>query len=209
MPVNVDDVSSFAPPADDIAAALPIIEAEGAAAIPWLDDQATKILEREAEALSCRVARPVIGEGENEVRQEFEVCLDFPDDGAFQALTSVIEGRLNEALAKRRRHRTGVPLRLNDIILQRYQPGCLGITPHRDHIKYTGLVAIVVVAGDGRFCVCADRQGRDRIEVPAPVGHLILMRAPGFDDRHRRPFNFLDQVTERRYSFGMRQDSTL
>lgn len=209
MPVDVDYGSFFAPTAGDIVAALPIIEAEGAAAIPWLDDPATKILESAAEALSFRVARPVIGEGENEVRQEFEVCLDFRDDGAFQALTSSIEGRLNKALAERPRHRTAGPLRLNDIILQRYQPGCLGITPHRDHIKYTGLVAIVVVAGDGRFCICADRQGRDVIEIAAPRGHLILMRAPGFDDRHQRPFHFLDQVTERRYSFGMRHDSTL
>jgi hypothetical protein len=209
MPVDIDFASSFASTAADIAAVLPIVEAEGAAAIPWLDERAINVLESEAEALSFRVARPVIGEGENEVRQEFEVCRDLPDDGAFQALTSAIEGRLNEALAKRRRHRTGTPLRLNDIILQRYPPGCLGITPHRDHIKYTDLVVIVVVAGDGRFCVCTDRQGRDTIEIPAPAGHLILMRAPGFDDRHRRPFHFLDQVTERRYSFGMRQDSTL
>lgn len=209
MPDGVDFSSSFALTADDLAAVLTVVESEGAAAAPLLDDRATAILEREASALPFRLARPVIGEGENEVRQEFEVCLDFPDDGVFQALASAIEGRLNEALAGRRSPQAETPLRLNDIILQRYQPGCLGITPHRDHIKYKSLVAIVVVSGDGRFCICADRQGKDMVEIPAPAGHLILMRAPGFDDQRRRPFHFLDQVTERRYSFGMRQDSTV
>jgi hypothetical protein len=95
------------------------------------------------------------------------------------------------------------------LILQRYEPGCLGITPHRDHIKYTALVAIVVLCGDGRFRVCADRSGRGAVEIPAPAGHVLLMRAPGFERQGRRPFHFLDQVTERRYSFGLRQDSTL
>jgi hypothetical protein len=38
---------------------------------------------------------------------------------------------------------------VNDYIVQRYPAGCAGMSPHRDHIRYTGLVAIVMLGGRG------------------------------------------------------------
>ena len=99
--------------------------------------------------------------------------------------------------------------RINDLILQRYAPGSRGITPHRDHLRYRGLVALLVVSGDGRFCLCADRRGVGAREVAALPGDLLLMRAPGLAGSSDRPFHFLDRITAERLSFGLRWDTSV
>ena len=99
-------------------------------------------------------------------------------------------------------------LPLNDLVLQRYPPGARGITPHRDHVRYVGLVVIVQMSGDGRFGLCADRSGAGARVLDAGPGDGILMRAPGFGGAKDRPFHFLDGITVERYSLGMRSDRT-
>ena len=99
-------------------------------------------------------------------------------------------------------------LPLNDLVLQRYPPGARGITPHRDHVRYVGLVAIVQLSGDGRFGLCADRSGTGARVLAAGPGDGILMRAPDFGGAKDRPFHFLDGITVERYSLGMRYDRT-
>ena len=99
------------------------------------------------------------------------------------------------------------PFQFNDRVLQRYAVGARGISPHRDHIRYQGLVAIVVLSGSGRFYVSPDRSGQDAREIPAPAGHAILMRAPGFAGRRTRPFHGLDRVDRRRLTIGLRYDA--
>jgi hypothetical protein len=207
--VITDFGSSFVCDADAIAIAVADVATRDAVAIPLLDADTRRALMADAETLPFRQARPVIGEGDKAVHQEFKVCLDFPQDSLYRALSAAVEDLLNDALGRADTDRIETPLRLNDLILQRYEPGCLGITPHRDHIKYTGLVAIVVICGDGRFCLSDDRAGQGVVAISAPAGHILIMRGPGFSGQPRRPFHFLDQVTERRYSFGLRQDSTL
>jgi len=98
---------------------------------------------------------------------------------------------------------------INDFIVQRYSPGQQGITPHRDHIRYRGLVAIVVLSGAGKFWVCDDREGGNARTIPETSGSLLLMRAPDFAGRTDRPFHALSNITETRYSFGMRHDVSL
>ena len=101
------------------------------------------------------------------------------------------------------------PFVINDFIVQRYLPGRKGITPHRDHVRYRGLVAIIVLGGTGSFWICSNRKGAGRCDIPAPPGSLLLMRAPDFAGRTDRPFHALSEITETRYSFGMRHDVSL
>jgi hypothetical protein len=97
-------------------------------------------------------------------------------------------------------------LSFNSMVLQRYEEGSLGITPHRDGLSYVNLVCVFIIGGRGRFYVCSDRSGRDAKEIDASPGNVIFMRAPGlFEAEDNRPFHYVSQIEEPRYTFGLRQ----
>lgn len=186
-----------------VAAALGRLAHEEATAFPLLAPAACRSLIAASADLAFRRAKPVVGEGARAVRQDFEICLAIPERHRLRHLAAAFERLVAAALAGM----TAPPLadfRVNDVVMQRYPPGARGITPHRDHLRYRGLVAIVQLSGDGRFCICDDRAGSGARAIPAGPGDAILMRAPGFADRRDRPFHFLDGITTERYSFGMR-----
>jgi len=106
----------------------------------------------------------------------------------------------------RRRPPVACPFRFNDLIVQRYEPGALGITPHRDHRRYEGLIAVIPLSGAARFLLCANRSGDAAREVPAPPGSLVLMRGAGFAGRSDRPFHMVRDIGRRRLSLGLRHD---
>ena len=196
---------NFLPSEEALADALARLEAEDAVALPLLDEAACALLLAADERLTYRLARPTIGEGERQVRQDFTLCADIPAESLFWSFAAALEDLVNRALA--RLEPSPLPqARLNDLIVQRYPAGSAGITPHRDHIRYQGLVALVTLAGRGRFYVCDDRGGSGAREVPDRAGNLSLMRAPGFAGRRDRPFHFLEDITEPRVSLGLRHD---
>ena len=157
--------------------------------------------------LAYRSATPVVGDGERAVRQRFELCMDIPDHHPVRALAAALDELLDKALCSNPALWDGPPLHFNDLIVQRYEPGKTGITPHRDHIRYAGLVAVVVLSGTGRFCICSDRSGAHAREIPCPPGGVILMRAPGLAGTTGRPFHFVQDISRRRYTIGLRHDT--
>jgi hypothetical protein len=206
---------SFAPdeladPAE-LAAALARLDAAHAVSLPLLGARARRRLIGATTRLPYRPAIPVVGAGENAVRQDFALCMAIPEHGLLRAFAAKLEALVNAALERLGRkplaRPLARPLRLNDLIVQRYPEGCFGITAHRDHIRYEDLVALVTLCGDARFCLCDDRTGRGARELPCPPGSLLLMRAPGFGGRRDRPFHFLDRVTRPRLSLGLRHDA--
>ncbi len=66
----------------------------------------------------------------------------------------------------------------------------------------------MVLAGRGRFFVCEDRTGRGAREVEAAPGMAIFMRGPGFHGSQDRPFHYVSEISETRYTFGLRQRRT-
>lgn len=190
----------------EIAGCLARLEREDAAAIDLLSPQGCAELLAASAELTYRDARPVIGEGERAVHQDFEICMPVPAGSRFHHCRDALERLLARALA----HMADPPLadapRLNDLVVQRYPVGSLGITAHRDHLAYRHLVAIVTLAGRARFFVSSDRSGENAREVPIPPGSLLLMRAPGFAGRDDRPFHFLNEVAEERVCLGLRHD---
>ncbi|MDH3595203.1 MAG: alpha-ketoglutarate-dependent dioxygenase AlkB [Rhodospirillales bacterium] len=190
----------------ELAAALGRLAIENALALPLLGPAERGPLVEAAERLSYRAARPMLGEGERTVRQDFELCMTVESGSPFHALAAALERAVAGALARLNPPPLAAPPRFNDLIVQRYRPGSLGITPHRDHIRYRDLVAIVTLAGRARFFLCADRSGCNAREVPIPPGSLLLMRAPGFGGLRDRPFHMLSDVTETRISLGLRHD---
>ena len=192
---------------EEMAAALERVSREDAAVVPLLASAECQEFIDAGADLSYRSATPVIGEGERAVYQDFDICLSIPQPHRLWQLTQAVERLIAAALSTM----TEPPLEtlpLNDLVLQRYPPGARGITPHRDHVRYVGLVVIVQMSGDGRFGLCADRSGAGARVLDAGPGDGILMRAPGFAGSKDRPFHFLDGITVERYSLGMRSDKT-
>ena len=106
---------------------------EDAAAAPIFDTTCLNLLLEEIPALSFRSARAEVRINENAViRQDFDLCDDIPATSTFWRCTEVLERCPNEALAGMDPCPLVPPLKLNDLIVQRYPPGSLGITLHRD-----------------------------------------------------------------------------
>jgi hypothetical protein len=190
----------------DIAGALARLAEADAASLPLLSQEACASLLAASDALGYRPAKPVIGEGDRRVYQEFEICMPVPEASPFHACRDALERLLARALADLPAPPLARAPRLNDLVVQRYPAGSRGITAHRDHLCYRDLVAIVTLAGRARFFVSAERSGENAREVAIPPGSLLLMRAPGFAGREDRPFHFLTDVTETRVCLGLRRD---
>ena len=192
---------------DAMAAALNRVAREDAAVLPLLAPAECRPFIESGADLAFRSAKPVIGEGERAVYQDFDICLSIPRPHPLWQLTQAVEGLVADALGTMSEPPLEALL-LNDLVLQRYPPGARGITPHRDHVRYVGLVVIVQLSGNGRFGLCTDRSGAGASELAARPGDGLLMRAPGFGGAKDRPFHFLDGITVERYSLGMRCDHT-
>lgn len=197
---------SFQLDPESLAAALSRLAAEAAVSLPLLPPADCRRLIAAAEALPYRRATPVIGSGDKEVHQDFELTVALAPGDPFHRLADRLHGLVATALAQLDPPPLAPLPTFNDLIVQRYAPGSAGITPHRDHICYEGLIALVTLCGRGRFWLCADRGGRDRRELPMPAGGLIILRAPGFAGRTDRPFHALSDITETRIGVGIRHD---
>ncbi len=127
-----------------------------------------------------------------------------PPESPFWELAQRVEAPLNEALGRLDPAPVDLPFPLNDLVVQRYATGSSGITPHRDHVRYLGLVANLVLSGDARFSVCRDRSGHDARDVAGLAGHIILMRNIGFAGLTDRPFHAVSDIKERRVIVGLR-----
>ena len=162
-----------------MAAALDRVAHEDAAVVPLLTPAECQEFIDAGADLAFRSAKPVIGEGERAVYQDFDICLSIPQAHRLWQLTQAVERLIAAALGTMAEPPLET-LPLNDLVLQRYPPGARGITPHRDHVRYVGLVVIVQLSGDGRFGLCDDRSGAGARVLDAGPGDGILMRAPGF-----------------------------
>jgi len=178
----------------------------GALAVPLLGDDLRLSLLDAARASRFRAARPLVGNSERLVRQRMEVCAHFPAGSIFHALTREFQRLWDDLLAEAPTNPFEGRLVFNDLMLQRYSVGEVGITPHRDRTGYRNLVCLFVLEGNGRFCLCDDRAGRGAREIPHVAGDVLLMRAPGFQGTDERPFHFVRHIQSRRYVFGLRQE---
>lgn len=98
----------------------------------------------------------------------------------------------------------------NEVYVQRYWPGDLGITPHLDLKRYRYLVAVFTADGDAPFMICRDRSGDPLVTWPATAGSLVLLRGPGFDSTEEgRPLHSVSgPPTGHRISVSYRMDTT-
>ena len=196
----------FVAPLLDVVEMLDRLERENAIALPALTAEYRAWLLEEAREAPFREARPVVGRGERLVRQRMGVHDGFGPESRFRDLTGHYQTLWNDWLGSVAPYPFESRLVFNDLMLQVYEPGETGITPHMDRTDYRNLICLFVLEGRGRFGVCTDRSGRGARIVAHEPGDVVLTRAPGFRDSDHRPFHFVDRITERRYVFGLRHE---
>lgn len=192
--------------ARELANAIDRLRTQDALTLPLIPETTCQDLITACDALTYRDARPVVGKNGQTVLQDFILCYDIPAENPLVEFAKVFSDLTIKALGQLDPCPYDGAFSYNDLILQRYPPGSQGISPHRDHLRYECLVALVILAGDGKFQVCRDRSGANAQEVPSPPGCLLLMRAPGLHGRRDRPFHLLTDISQERYSFGLRYD---
>ena len=196
----------FLPSVETFAAAIDRLASEDALSLPFMDEALTAYLLAESEKMSYLPATPTLGGAERRVYQDFELTMTFQPDDPFSRFARALD-RLSDAALALLDPNPCPGMTHNDLILQRYQPGSGGITPHRDHIRYCGLVSLFLLTGHGDFYVCKDRDGADARSLPSPSGSLVLMRGAGFAGLKDRPFHTLRDIRSFRVSFGLRWDT--
>lgn len=185
----------------------------GATSIPILTPESRQELLRTAQNLPYQYQTEEVGKGDRFVRQQVASCEDLSQATPFVRLRDAFQKRLTESLARLDVFPFSFPIDFNAMVVQKYEPGSIGITPHKDGKRYKNLVCIFILEGQGRFCVCRDRAGNHPIEIDASGGNVLLMRAPGFcgtDNRlakidEIRPFHFITDIPTQRYTFALRQ----
>lgn len=191
----------------ELAGSLELLRNRASVSLQGLAGPVLSDLAGAARDLPFRPARSEVGKPERRVYQQFGYCDAVPGHHPLSHLGRWMEWRVQRALARMSEPPVSMSFTINDIVCQRYQPGDLGITPHRDHIAYTGLVILVVLCGRGRYHVCADRRGHDKREISSGPGWVILMPGPGYGGRSDRPFHMVGDIRELRYSVGLRHDA--
>lgn len=180
----------------------------GAVSIPILDSVSCNTLLAEAETKGYAFTPEVREQGKEGARvyQEVETFIDFPINSEFMLLKDIFESCLCEYADLFSSYPFSFAPVFNAVTLARYPVGSIGITPHRDPLKYKNLICIFILGGKGKFFLCNDRSGQDVQEIDASVGRVIFLRCPGFMGINKRPFHFLTNIEETRYSFILRQE---
>ena len=196
----------FLPRDLDTASILKDLSSLGATSIRLLDEDFRVALLKEARDYTYEPEDEIVGSGGRVVRQQLSSFEDFSKDSDYILLKNSFQDLLEERLARLGTYPFAMALGFNSMVLQRYEEGSIGITPHRDGLSYINLVCVFVIGGQGSFYVCSDRSGNDSIEIDASPGNVIFMRAPGFlGSEDNRPFHYVTDIREPRYTFGLRQ----
>ncbi|WP_153021608.1 hypothetical protein [Tolypothrix bouteillei] len=170
-----------------------------------LDETTRLALFKEAQSYIYTQKTEVVGTGSRIVRQQYSSFDAFPSSSLYLKLKEAFQSLLVEQFSTVVPYPFTTPLEFHKMVLQKYEPGELGITPHRDRLSTINLVCIFNIAGAGEFSLCADRSGKNSMEIDSTPGHVIFLRAPGFFNSLERPFHSITNIQTTRYSFGLRQ----
>ncbi len=199
MPIYDDPKHPFR----NVAALVDRIDREGAVGVAAIDPQRALDIRWAAENLTFAPQAELVSRGR--VRQQVEICDTFPEFFPMAIAARKIAADLSRAFSRLDQSPFDTSFEPNDVVLQRYLPGSVGITSHHDGTSRINLVCVLVVSGDGAFRLHDDRDGTNPREVFAPPGHVILMKAPGFRGTERGPFHSISNIARGRLILGIRQ----
>ena len=197
----------FVPTSLNIGRILEELSSVGATSVGLLDEGFRVALLKEARGYDYEPEVEVVGGGDRMVRQQLSSFEGFPEDSSYVLLKNSFQDLVEQCLSESEPYPFETALNFNSMVLQRYEKGSIGITPHRDGLRFINLVCVFLIGGKGRFYVCSDRSGKDSIEIDASPGSAILMRAPGFlGSEDERPFHYVTDIRGPRYTCGLRQE---
>ena len=143
-------VRRFVEPQIGVDEILDRLEREDAIAVPALTPAYRAWLMDEARVAPFREARPLVGRGERLVRQRMDVHDGFGPESRFHDLTSHYQALWDGWLASAVPYPFECRLVFNDLMLQVYEPGETGITPHMEPKAVDASASARTVAGAGR-----------------------------------------------------------
>ncbi len=180
------------------------ITTDGAVGFPILPVRRKLHLLREA--LGYKYERqPEILNGGTVIEQLSSVTV-FPEDSPFHQLRN----DFNELLIRKFstfpiKDVFQEPLHLEEMSLQKYDVGSIGITPHRDGKSRINFICVFILCGGGQVGICDDRAGSNPLLLDVQPGNMFILRGPGFLHSTFQPFHFVRNITEERIVFGLRQ----
>jgi hypothetical protein len=97
----------------------------------------------------------------------------------------------------------------NEVYVQRYEPGALGVTAHLDSKRFILLIAVFTLLGSSEFYLCEGRTGPIIETWTTRPGTLVLLRGPGLGGvADGRPFHAVRGPTSgQRYSLTFRMNA--
>ncbi|MDB5194794.1 MAG: hypothetical protein JWN50_808 [Parcubacteria group bacterium] len=179
------------------------IDKEQGVSIPFLTDAYRKLLLEEAETYTYEKQPEIVGPAK--VHEQLSSIREFHEGSLFYGLKGDVQRLLQGELRKIGLSPFTPELGLNEMSLQLYEKGSIGITPHVDGKSCVNLICIFILTGHAKFALCDDRSGANPRFLDTTPGNLVIFRAPGFKGSDFRPFHFLSDITERRIVFGLRQ----
>ncbi|MBD0337144.1 MAG: hypothetical protein ICV62_16775 [Cyanobacteria bacterium Co-bin13] len=202
MAGNAFFISAF-----DLPGILTDLAAVGAVSVPLLTDAATQALHQAAASCDYTLEQSVYGTRDRRVKTDYGSFELTAETGLLAEFQQAFQALLDRSLAQLETDPFSTPFCWNAAVLQRYTPGQLGITPHRDSLWAINLIALINLGGQAEFYRCDDRQGTGAVQLDTTPGNVIFLRAPGFLNSQVRPFHFLTNIRSTRYSLGLRQRS--
>lgn len=180
----------------------------GATSVKLLTEEFRLDLRKTAVGYSYQPQQEVVGRSNRLVYQQVSSLDYFSEETPFSQLRRAFQALLEQRLAEVVPYPFATSLHFNAMVLQKYEKGALGITPHLDGKRYVNLVCIFVLEGEGKFYVCDNRAGDNPREIDATLGKVIFMRAPGFRGmENNRPFHFVTNISSDRYTLTLRQNA--
>lgn len=189
----------------DISSILQKIDVNGAASLKILNEDFRKQLIEESKVYNYKEEDEYAGSGDQTVVQQMETLKELPYNSNFLLLRSSFNKLMERRISSVSPYPFESELNLNSSELIRYRKGSSGITPHRDGLNFRNLVCVFNISGKGRFFICSDRSGNNSVEFDSTPGNVVMMRAPGFMGSYERPFHFVEDISEERYVFVLRQ----
>ena len=176
---------------------------EGGVSFPIIPEERRVVLLKEGEKYEYAKQPEFVGK--HKVREQLSSFAKFPEESLYRRLqedfTSLLNYKLQAASVK---PFLNSPVIFNEPVLQKYDAGSIGITPHVDHAANINLICVFLMKGYGSFYLCDDREKTNSRFLEAAPGHVMILRAPGFLGSNFRPFHYLENILEDRLTFGLR-----
>lgn len=181
------------------------LDKHGGVSVPLLTEAFRQELLAEAETHEYERQPQVVGL--HGVRQEFSsIQKPIPPGSLFYKLKEELERMIIEKMVASRAMDTfEAPLRFNEISVQLYEEGSIGISPHVDGESVMNVICVVIITGQAKFGLCDDRAGNNPRFLDTTPGNVILTRSTGYRGGNFQQFHFVGDVTERRITIGIRQ----